>query len=74
LAEEFQASVSVRFARRRIDTAKIAVDGRHSRATKGDAAHGPQKLLRIDRHDRPQGHYPRAFLDPVPQLAVIHGE
>ena len=74
LAQAFQASGGVRFARRRIDAAKIAVDGRHSRATKGDAAHGPQKLLCIDPDDRPQGHCPRALLDPVAQLAVIHRE
>jgi hypothetical protein len=44
------------------------------RATKGDAARGPQELLCIDPDDRPQGQCPRAFFDPVAQLAVIHRE
>lgn len=74
LAQTFHAPGSVRFARGRIDTAKIAIDGRHSRATKRDPAHGSQKLLCIDPDDRPQGHCPRALLDPVSQLAVKHRE
>ena len=63
-----------RIARYRIDTAKEAVNSRHSRATKCDAAHGPQKLLCIDRNNCSLRHLPRSFLDPVAKLAVIHGE
>ena len=72
LAKAFRTCGDVRFARRRIDAAKRAVDRRHSRATKGNAADGPQKLLCIDSYDCSLGHCPRAGLNPVAQLAVIH--
>ena len=54
--------------------ATVSEHGRHSRATKRDAAHGPQELLCIDPDDCSLGHCPRALLDTVAQLAVIHRE